>query len=578
MQSDLSATVTVQDVVDQMKRIMVSPEFAVPARAKKFLQYLVDETLGGRADRIKAYSVAIEVFGRDASFDAQNDPAVRIEAARLRRGLERYYLTAGTNDPVVISIPKGGYVPQFDRHNPSLAIHNDKPDSKGVDDVPLRPVHWKSAAIVIVVSLVAVVAAMSAYQHFGPSEVNSPGPAAITPVVIVNPLEDHGMTADSPTIARGLTLEIIDKLAKFNQIIVAASTNPEAQLEYAQPQFELVGAVRTSPDLLSFSLRLQKRNSKQVIWSKTYEDRFDVVHLLDFQKRVATEVATELGQAYGVIIRSSAQNLDHFQLNDRKAYLCTLSALAYRYQALVAEHARVRECLEETVARFPDYIAAWAQLALIYLDEDRFGYNPRMGQSTALERATVAANKAFALDPNNLRALEVMMTISYFNGNLDLGKMLGERGITLNPNDMSLVGEYGFRLVMSGDWKTGLPLIEKSKAYRLDNINYLNTSLAVAAFLQRDLPRAVDLVKQVDAKENPIVHLVAAAIYGQSDMATEAKVSSDLYVKTNSKILENIDEALSKRNFKESDKAYFIEGLQKAGLPVPAIYLRKSSN
>ena len=82
------------------QRILASPDFNVPERARAFLEYVVTETLSGRADRIKAYSIAIEVFGRGASFDPQSDPVVRIEAGRVRRGLERYYLTAGRSDPI----------------------------------------------------------------------------------------------------------------------------------------------------------------------------------------------------------------------------------------------------------------------------------------------------------------------------------------------------------------------------------------------------------------------------------------------------------------------------------------------
>jgi hypothetical protein len=67
----------------------------------------------GRGSRINAYSVAVEVFGRDVSCDPQTDPIVRIEEGHLRRSLERYYLTAGQTDPILITIPKGGYVPAF---------------------------------------------------------------------------------------------------------------------------------------------------------------------------------------------------------------------------------------------------------------------------------------------------------------------------------------------------------------------------------------------------------------------------------------------------------------------------------
>ena len=73
----------------------------------------MEETLAGRSGRIKAYSVAISVLDRDDTFDPQTDPMVRIEASQPRRRLERYYLTLGANDPIIIDLPKGGYVPVF---------------------------------------------------------------------------------------------------------------------------------------------------------------------------------------------------------------------------------------------------------------------------------------------------------------------------------------------------------------------------------------------------------------------------------------------------------------------------------
>jgi adenylate cyclase len=73
----------------------------------------VQEPLAGRADRIKACTIAVDVLDRDPSFDPLADPVVRIEAGRLRRCLEHYYLAEGAADRIRITIPKGGYVPQF---------------------------------------------------------------------------------------------------------------------------------------------------------------------------------------------------------------------------------------------------------------------------------------------------------------------------------------------------------------------------------------------------------------------------------------------------------------------------------
>jgi hypothetical protein len=90
-----------------LDRVLASANFDASDRNRQFLRYIVEETLAGRQDRIKAYAIATAVFGRHASFDPQTDPIVRIEARRLRRSLERYYLIAGEGEPITISIPKG---------------------------------------------------------------------------------------------------------------------------------------------------------------------------------------------------------------------------------------------------------------------------------------------------------------------------------------------------------------------------------------------------------------------------------------------------------------------------------------
>ena len=84
----------------ELHRVLGSPHFEASERNRRFLEYVVEETLAGRADRIKAYSIATAVFGRDANFDPQTDPVVRMEARRLRRSLERFYLAEGTSNSV----------------------------------------------------------------------------------------------------------------------------------------------------------------------------------------------------------------------------------------------------------------------------------------------------------------------------------------------------------------------------------------------------------------------------------------------------------------------------------------------
>ena len=83
----------------QLQRILDSPEFQATSRQREFLQFVVSETLAGREQEIKGFTVATHVFGRGADFNQATDPIVSIQANQLRRALERYYLVAGGGDP-----------------------------------------------------------------------------------------------------------------------------------------------------------------------------------------------------------------------------------------------------------------------------------------------------------------------------------------------------------------------------------------------------------------------------------------------------------------------------------------------
>jgi Tol biopolymer transport system component len=106
-------------VAEQLERILQSEVFRTAARSSKLLRFLIEETVNGRADRLKDYTLGAEALGRGDNFDPRTDPIARVEASRLRSRLELYYATEGASDPVVITLPKGGYVPRFDVRSPS---------------------------------------------------------------------------------------------------------------------------------------------------------------------------------------------------------------------------------------------------------------------------------------------------------------------------------------------------------------------------------------------------------------------------------------------------------------------------
>ena len=114
---------------DQLDRILKSGPFHQSRRPQRFLEYIVNETLAGRGERLKGYNIALAVFDRTETFDSNIDPIVRAQAGRLRDRLREYYETDGRDDPVRIELPKGTYTPHIEfRQAATSDASPDRPD------------------------------------------------------------------------------------------------------------------------------------------------------------------------------------------------------------------------------------------------------------------------------------------------------------------------------------------------------------------------------------------------------------------------------------------------------------------
>ena len=102
-----------KDAEAELARVLASPDFPATGRNRKFLAYVVEKELAGCQAELTAALIGVRVFKRGAGFDPNVDPIVRIEAGKLRRDLETYYLKSGAANPLRISIPKGAYRPVF---------------------------------------------------------------------------------------------------------------------------------------------------------------------------------------------------------------------------------------------------------------------------------------------------------------------------------------------------------------------------------------------------------------------------------------------------------------------------------
>lgn len=546
----------------QLQRILNSADFEASHRERQFLTYVVEETLSKRADRIKAYSIAVEVFGRETSFDPQTDPIVRIKAGHLRRSLERYYLTGGRADPITIVIPKGAYVPSFvarlqpPAEEPNIPVAS---TSAANSATPKRiPI---STAISLLIAAMALAYGLW-WWALPQAQVSTPS----IPRVLVENFEDLTNTKASAAVATGMAQEVAVQLSKFKDIVVLQSVETTPGKETVPPRFVLSGTLDLETNVFRLHVILRNRTDGSIEWANSYDGQTRVSGFMDAQADIARNVATTLGQAYGVIPQADASLKVANPPDDWAAYACTLSYYAYRVSLDPTALSEVRSCLERAVALFPKYATAWALLAHVLIDEIRFSFPADPASSKAASDALAIAQHAVELDPRNVRALHAEMSALYVNKQFEAGRRVGAKALTINPNDTDLMGGFGTRMALSGDWIDGCRLVEQARDRNPGPLAYYESVLALCSYFAGDYQQAAMWIRKTAVPRNPLYHLIAAGIFAEGGFGAEADREREWLEENAPALVENLRWEVASRLARSEDAKLFVNSLTKAGL------------
>lgn len=102
-----------------VERIHGSRAMSDCPRLMQFFRFVVASTLKGEAMHLKETTIGVAIFGRAPDYDPKVDTIVRSQAWRLRSKLKKYYESEGMNEPIMIELPIGHYVPVFRLRDPS---------------------------------------------------------------------------------------------------------------------------------------------------------------------------------------------------------------------------------------------------------------------------------------------------------------------------------------------------------------------------------------------------------------------------------------------------------------------------
>lgn len=94
-------------------RIAASGSLGRSGLLSNFLLYIVDRSIRGLTSEITEQRIGVSVFGRAEDYDPNDDNIVRSYARKLRKRIDDYFATEGSEEILRLEVPRGGYAPIF---------------------------------------------------------------------------------------------------------------------------------------------------------------------------------------------------------------------------------------------------------------------------------------------------------------------------------------------------------------------------------------------------------------------------------------------------------------------------------
>lgn len=125
-----------------VERILASPQFEKSPRLRELFTYIMNNAIAGHTEYLKEQSIGSAVFKRASAYDPAADNVVRVQVRQVRLKLDDYFSGPGQNEPLIIEIPRGSYIPFFRERV-----------AAGIPGVPLRERQWRIGAIAAIALL-----------------------------------------------------------------------------------------------------------------------------------------------------------------------------------------------------------------------------------------------------------------------------------------------------------------------------------------------------------------------------------------------------------------------------------------
>jgi adenylate cyclase len=467
----LEMETSVQEVMEELNRILESPGFVRNDRLSKFLRLAVEWKLAGKGEELKESVLGVEVFGREAGYDPKRDPVVRTEASRLRARLTEYYSGAGAGDAIVIELPKGGYEPEWRRQARGAAVA--PVVASGESRIPSWIVYVMAAMLVV------LVAASWRWIETGTTDFFSDG---LTGEVIRNLSMIEGLAVRSQA----------SSFVYKNKGANASDSGKELAVDYV-----LEGSVYRQGNQLRIQVQLVKVDESRYVWSAKY-DR-ESAQVFQIQDEISRGIVNSLRLSLGQGRRRYETSVE--------AYDLYLRARAMQIHAVFGDPRSI-ELFEKAIEKDPAFAPAYAGVAIAYADRSERGFRGAEAINADLVRMRETADKAIELDPLLAEAHEARAMSCARDAKWECAEIHFRRAAELDPNDSKMRSHYGCNYYLAlgrvEEALEQLRLAEKSDPFS-DQVHYRLGYILLSARQFDEAAKQCELMRGDNSRKNQCV-------------------------------------------------------------------------
>ena len=555
----------------ELTRILKSGPFHHSQRRQRFLEYVVSETLAGRADRLKAYNIALEVFDRPETFDPVVDPIVRTEAARLRDKLREYYESEGQSDPIHIELPKGGYTPLIEFKPPAAPSPLDPPNAKSPDLNQYWPPKGPHAVASLVGVVLVIATVFGTWRWLAPT---APQPERAS--IAVLPFENIGKEPQWDRLVDGLTEDIITDLSHSKDLFVVARNSTEVYRGKSADvrdigrdlgvRYVLEGSIQQSGDQIRVTAQLVDAKTGGHVWS----DRYDrpATDLFKVQSDVTEKIAATLTGYEGAVADAERALIRRKQPSSLTAYETYLLAMEAKHKVTKEGFDEGERLFRKALATDPQLARAYVGLAYIY--EYRIDLGLATSVPDELAKMMDAARNAVRLDPNDGETQLVLGHAFAYHRMAEQAREQFVKAEALAPNNADLLLLIAWYLPQLGDRERAVSLADKALRLNPNYPPWYNQGLYMAYLFGGEFEKARKYAAMItDPFATDYAYLAAATAMTDDMKAAKAAAAEVARLEPEWSVEQYLSNA---GGYPENTAILFVEAARKAGVSacVPA--------